>query len=77
MSQHPLCCDCDLCIGSGLRLGYTPIVHKTLGRPNAALKDRAAPFALSRATGRRTEPVLVLRNAYSRVMRRRQERSPA
>lgn len=78
MSDHPLCCECDDCIGPGAKLPYAPIVHTTLGRPNNALKRSRRGAALVGGRGALAlEPALALRNAYLRVIRRWRERTTA
>jgi hypothetical protein len=72
LSDHPLCCDCDLCIGPGVRLGYAPIVHKTLGRPTSTLKGKER-FVSFGPGGTTWAPALVLRAAYVKAVQRRWE----
>jgi hypothetical protein len=67
---HPHFCDCDACLGPGLKLPHPPIVYTTLGRPPMRLKDqprRAVEYGADALS-----PSL-LAAAYRRVMQRRAE----
>ena len=43
MTDHVLCCDCDECLGPGVKLDHEPRVFKVPGRPGASLKRRNNP----------------------------------